>query len=307
VSTSAVACGEVAVATTVSLATTATGGQGYSQALEAMGLGATAAAATDVAISAVSTATDTPLQPLDVLASTLDVTVVSKQTEPVTIPKPEVRVEAAEAVKTLESPSASAAQQVDAAASLALDAIEAHADALAPRTEADGGVTVDRPVKVHTSHVSQPTVEQALVIPPMPGDGRADVMVAATEMVPAVFEDVDTTQPVALEYPAVSVNAVVEPELPDGAEPWCQGEGEWACDENDCIREDQVCDGTVDCTNGVDEGDFCWGGGGGCSADEFDCTDGGALEPGVECIPWANRCDGQVDCFLSDEDEKGCE
>ncbi len=46
--------------------TAATGGQGYAQALEAAGFLPTQAALADLAISAVSTATETPLQPLDV-------------------------------------------------------------------------------------------------------------------------------------------------------------------------------------------------------------------------------------------------
>ena len=307
VAKSAVASGELAVNTTVSLSTSVTGGQGFTKALEAVGMGAKAAEIVDLGITAVSTATDTPLQPLDVLGASLNVTVASKKTTPITVPAPQVRVEASQAVGVLSSRTATAVEQDDAAGSLALDVIEAYADDLAPRTEADGAVTVDVPVKVHMVQLDEPTVVQELVIPQAPGDGRADILVAATGMVPKVYEDVDTRSSVTLEYPAVSVKAVEESDPPAGWEPWCQGEGEWACDDEDCITDGQICDGVPDCTNGADEGDWCSGGSSECDEDEFDCADGDKLEPGVECIPLFNRCNGNIDCFLSDQDEVGCE
>ena len=320
VAKSAVTCGETAVTTTVSLSTAATGGQGYTEAMQAVGLSAKVAATTDLAISVVSAATDTPLQPLDVLASSLDVKLVSKQTAPVTVPSPAKRVEPAAAKGVLGSASASAQEQDDAAASLVLTMVDAYGDDLEPVVAADGAVTIEAPLQVHQSLFADPTAEQAVLIPQMPSPGGATMVIAAAGMVPVLYEDINTYAPVAVDYPAIRYEDLEQPEpepeviedvpetvQPDGYELWCQGEGEWACDENDCITDGQICDGVQDCSNGVDEGDFCNGTATGCDADEFDCADGDLLEPGVECIPDWQHCDGDVDCFLSDQDEVGCE
>ncbi|GMV41354.1 MAG: hypothetical protein AMXMBFR64_30700 [Myxococcales bacterium] len=184
----AVKLGETAVKTTVSAVTTATGGQGYTEALQTVGLTKSAAALTDFGITAVSTVSGQSLQPLDILADHLDVVVISKETTPITVPPPSpLSVDDARAL--MDSPTATAADQDAAADTLAHDAIVRSGTALAPVTNEDGSVTVQVPVRTHITRVDDPTNHLTVKIPQL---GKADVLILVDGKVPQAIEGVDT-------------------------------------------------------------------------------------------------------------------
>jgi hypothetical protein len=84
----------------------------------------------------------------------------------------------------------------------------------------------------------------------------------------------------------------------------CATSGQFMCDNGDCVGNDLVCDDTPDCADQSDEAS--------CHCDlletEFECPSGVTEEFNITttCIPLAWRCDGIVDCKLS-EDERDCD
>lgn len=193
----AVKLGETAVKTTVSAVTTATGGQGYTEALQTVGLTKQAAAITDFGITAVSTISGQSLQPLDVLADHLDVVVISKTTAPITVPAPAQQMSVGDARAIMDSPTATATQQDAAANTLAHDAIVRSGTALAPTTNEDGSITVQVPVQTHITRVDDPTNHLTVKIPQM---GKADVLILVDGKVPQAIENVDTDQAPNVSY-----------------------------------------------------------------------------------------------------------
>jgi hypothetical protein len=190
VAASSVKLGETAVKTTVSAVTTATGGQGYSQAMEAVGVGAKTAAAIDLGISAVSTATDVPLQPLDILADNLTVVVIDKDREPLVIPKPTTGMTPEQARQTVNDPNASGPDVDEAMSVIAMTTVGANADGHQMTDNGDGTVTVMAPARVHIGTLDKPTNHITMKVPDM---GPADILIMADGKVPKVVENVDTS------------------------------------------------------------------------------------------------------------------
>lgn len=210
VANSSVELGKTAVTTTVSLSTTATGGQGYSQALETVGVAKNTAAVVDFGISAVSTATETPLQPLDIMASHVDVAAASKSTKTVTVPAPVVSMTVADAKAALQSPQSSTTDIDVAADTVAMAAINQNAMALAPMTNADGSVTVSVSNQVHLAEVNNPTNHTTIKLPDM---GPADVLIIAEGHTPQLVENINTTTEPVIGYP----DELLEDHDPDAA------------------------------------------------------------------------------------------
>jgi|GEM_PF-5047385 len=202
VAASSVKLGETAVTTTVSAVTTATGGQGYSQAMEAAGVGAKTAAAIDLGISAVSTATDVPLQPLDILADHLTVVVVDKDREPLVIPKPTTGMTPEQARQTLKDPNASGPDVEEAMSVIAMTTVSANADGHQMTDNGDGTVTVMAPARVHIGTLDNPTNHITMKVPDM---GPADILIMADGKVPKVVENVNTSSSPIIGYEDIDI------------------------------------------------------------------------------------------------------
>lgn len=197
VSKSAVKLGETAVTTTVSAVTTATGGQGYSQAMEAAGAGKNLAAVVDFGITAVSAATEKPLQPLDILAGHLDVAVIDKDKQPLVIPKPTTGLSVDAAKQTVKDPNATGPEVDEAMSVIAYTTAMSNADGHQLSDNGDGTVTVMVPARVHIGTYDKPTNHITLKIPDM---GPADVLIMAEGKVPKLIENVDTTESPVVGY-----------------------------------------------------------------------------------------------------------
>jgi hypothetical protein len=310
---SSVKLGEVAVNATVSLSTTATGGQGYTEALQVTGLTQKAAQVVDLTITAISTVTDNPLQPLDVLASKLNVTVVSKAKTTASIARPSKIFTAAEAIAALNDPEASSEDEDAAAATLAHKVALEQADDLAPRTMPDGSIEVDIPDAVHTSSIDDPKNTQVLKIPMMPGDGKADILVSAAGKKTHVIEDVNTTGGASVDYPlgdesdgsgadATSSGDKGGRTIGGAYRECSQFEASHACDADECVPKSMLCDGTTQCTNGDDESEA------NCSS-QLNCASPDVFVCDADtCIDKSKVCDDTADCANGlDESDTFCD
>ena len=73
--------------------------------------------------------------------------------------------------------------------------------------------------------------------------------------------------------------------------------GEWECDDGECIQESSLQDGRCDCNDGSDESEgFCESEG--CSSEEYECDDG-------KCITVSDFYDGVCDCNDGSDELEG--
>ncbi len=194
VADSTVQCGKVALTTTVGVQQF--NGQGYVQVGKALGASETTAAAVDLTITAVSTATDVPLQPLDKLADRLDATVASKQTTTVTVTPPATVMTPAHAAEILASPDPTIDDWDDAADTQALSTIQALPSGAGFQAQGDGSLTGAVPQQIHQLSVDKPTNTEQVEVRDI---GPATVLVSAPCREPATF-DVDTTTSSQVSY-----------------------------------------------------------------------------------------------------------
>lgn len=195
VSKSSVTLGETAVNTTVSVATTATGGQGTTQAFQAVGMSERAAQAADLAVSVVSVATGEPLQPLDQFASKMTVTAVSEEKRTVEVPEPDVDMTVDEAIEILNGSGAVKGAAHSAAATLFRDGaskLGAVVDEMP-----DGTLEVEVPARVHRTVVEDVNNQTTFSLPDF---GLMDIVITATDQMPQLFEGIDLSVTSAVEF-----------------------------------------------------------------------------------------------------------
>ena len=194
VAESSVECGKTAVKATVSASTFS--GQGYSQAAQALGASERAGNVIDLTISAVSEATNVPLQPLDRLASHLEGTVASKTKETVTLPAAPAGVTPDAATQVLSStdPTLSEfASAIDAKIRSVVDPLISLIGAIA---KGDGTLSVNQPSRIHQVVVDGATNVQVVQIP----DIGAATLIVSTDCHGTTSYSVDTSAALTVPY-----------------------------------------------------------------------------------------------------------
>jgi hypothetical protein len=189
-SEAAVELGKAGVKTYVALGTSVTGGQGVTQIAQAAGLSETVATVVDLGVSAAG------YQPLDILGEQCDVVVASNEKKEMTIDKPEVQIEEAEAIDVLQKVSEN--QLDDVTLSQFTNSVDSLASNVAVECELDletedmGEYYIIKvPDKIHLQ--SAENLENTGVIP-IPDFGPSGIMIGTDEKVPDVIEDVDTNE-----------------------------------------------------------------------------------------------------------------
>jgi hypothetical protein len=194
VAESSVECGKTALKATVSASTFS--GQGYTQVAQALGASAKAAGVIDLTISAVSEATDTPLQPLDVLAKHLEGSAASLEKTSVVVPAipAGMTADAASTVLTSSDPTLSDfAAAIDAKIRSVIDAL---ATAIGAITKGDGTLTVNAPLQIHQVLVDDAKNVQTVQVRDL---GPASLLVSTDCHGSQVFT-VDTSAPAKVDY-----------------------------------------------------------------------------------------------------------
>lgn len=219
VSKSSVTLGETAVTSTVAVATSATGGQGMTQAFKAAGLSSKAAAVADLTVSAVSTATGESLQPLDVLTESLTVTAVSEDKQTVEVPEPEKEMTVKQAIKKLENPENNEKQLETAAKTIVRDA--AKRTQTASEEKPDGSIDVEIPAKIHRTVVEDIKNETTFKIPDI---GISDIVITAKDHIPQVFTEIDLSTSPSIKFQVDTGEAIPEPPSNGGGDDakWCR-------------------------------------------------------------------------------------
>lgn len=188
VAESSVECGKTALKATVSASTFA--GQGYSQAAQALGASERAAGVIDFTISAVSEVTDTPLQPLDLLAKRLEGTAASKETSSVVVPAAPPAMTKEAATKVLASDEATL-RDFAAAIDVKIRAvIDSMASVIGAVTNGDGTLSVNAPSQVHQILIDDAKNVQVVQLRDL---GPAKMLIATDCHGSQVF-DVDTSK-----------------------------------------------------------------------------------------------------------------
>jgi len=186
---SSVALGKEAVKLTVGGLTTAAGGQGMQQAMEAVGASEELATAGDLLL----TVTDN--QPLDQVTREVDVALASDEQTTATIPAPAEEMSPEEAHQALTDTS-DLSDDWDALLTLLHDVNLRSPDRVEPND--DGSIDVKVPKRVHFSGLDTAFDQGALTME-VPQMGRAHVMVAP-EGKPALITQMETAKETTLIY-----------------------------------------------------------------------------------------------------------
>jgi hypothetical protein len=194
VAESSVECGKTALKATVSTSTYT--GQGYSQVAQALGASAKTAAVVDFTISAVGTTTDTPLQPLEILASHLEGTVASQAKSTVVVPAVPAGMTADAADKVLASSEPTLADFASAIDAKIRSVIDSLSSVLGAVAKGDGTLVVEAPDQVHQVLVDDAKNVQTVQVRDL---GPAKVVVA-TDCYGAQLFTVDTSGAVLIDY-----------------------------------------------------------------------------------------------------------
>lgn len=194
VAESSVECGKTAVKATVSASTFS--GQGYSQAAQALGATERAGNVIDLTISAVSEATNVPLQPLDRLANHLEGTVASKTRETVTLPPAPAGVTPDAATQVLSTTDPTLSEFVSAIDAKIRSVVDPLISLIGAIAKGDGTLSVNQPSRIHQVVVDGATNVQVVQIPSV----GAATLIVATDCHGTTSYDVDTGGPLTVPY-----------------------------------------------------------------------------------------------------------
>lgn len=203
--------GETGVTTYAGLLTTATGGQGYTQVAQRVGFAEEAAQVIDLTVSGVSAATNTPLQPLDLLAASMSTVSADQETKEVEIPQPTQSMSSEDAETVLEGvakgtnlDTVNSEELANAANTLARAFAADNAEAVQAQTSGDS-VKVQVSKQIHSQDVKNPKSGERIKVPKM---GVSNVIVVMEGQAPQVIGNVDT----GAASPEIEVEVDVETE-----------------------------------------------------------------------------------------------